>query len=143
MGLIGNFDHKIDAKGRLVLPACFREELGPKVVAAITDGPCISVYSKNHWDTVVVKRMEEKAIESSEGADIQRRVMANSFHLEIDSMGRILVPEKLRVRLNIGSEVCVNGNNKKLEIWDMYAWQKFMDDSESLATEINILLPGL
>ncbi|MDR3280594.1 MAG: cell division/cell wall cluster transcriptional repressor MraZ [Synergistaceae bacterium] len=142
MGLIGNFDHKIDAKGRLVLPACFREELGSRVVAAITEGTCVSVYSQSSWESVI-ERLEDIAVKSTAGADIKRRVLANSFHLEIDSMGRILVPEKLRSRLQIGPDVCVNGNNKKLEIWDLSTWQKFMNDSEPLATEINVLIPGL
>jgi MraZ protein len=142
MGLIGNFDHKLDAKGRLVLPACFREELGPKVVATVIGAQCISVYSEMSWGAVI-ERLEELSLQSSQGDDIQRRILANSYKLEIDSMGRILIPEKLRTFANIVQDVCINGKNKKLEIWDLARWQSFMSESEKLVPEISTLIPGL
>jgi MraZ protein len=142
VGLIGNFEHKIDAKGRLVIPACFREELGSHVVAASISDECISLYSERNWEEVVA-RLDEISRQSSKGEKVQRRILANSYKLEIDSMGRVLVPEKLRSSVNIIQDVCINGNNKKLEIWDSALWQKFMGDSEDLVPEINVLVPGL
>jgi MraZ protein len=142
MRLIGNFDHKLDAKGRLVLPACFRDELGSRVVAAVIGGQCISVYPEDSWSKVM-ERLETLSVESSKGDDIQRRILANSYSLEIDSMGRVLIPEKLRNSVNILQDVCVNGKGKKLEIWDVTRWQNFVSESEKLETEINILIPGL
>ena len=142
MGLIGNFEHKFDAKGRLVIPACFREELGSRVVATTTDNSCISLYSERNWEEVVL-RLNELSRQSSNGEKIQRRILANSFKQEIDSMGRMLIPETLRRDTNIVQDVCVNGNNLKLEIWDSARWKKFMSDSEELVSEINTLIPGL
>ncbi|MDR1510992.1 MAG: division/cell wall cluster transcriptional repressor MraZ [Synergistaceae bacterium] len=142
MGLIGNFDHKLDAKGRLVLPACFRDELGPSVVAAVTGSQCISIYSEKSW-SAVIERLEELSVQSSKGDDIQRRILANSYKVEIDSMGRVLIPEKLRAFANIVQDVCINGKNKKLEIWDLSRWRNFMSESEKLVPEISALIPGL
>jgi len=142
MGLIGNFDHKLDAKGRLVIPACFREELGSRVVATSINDECISMYSEHNWDDVV-ERLGEISQQSPKGEKMQRRILAHSYKLEIDSMGRVLIPEKLRSFANIVQDVCINGNNKKLEIWDSSLWQKFMGDSEDLVSEINELIPGL
>jgi len=142
MGLIGNFEHKLDAKGRLVIPACFREELGPRVVATTTDNTCISLYSESNWEEVVL-RLNELSRLSPNGDRIQRRILANSFKQEIDAMGRTLIPEALRFAVNITGDVCVNGNNKKLEIWDSARWKKFMSDSEELISDINTLIPGL
>ena len=142
MGLIGNFEHKLDAKGRLVIPACFREELGTRVIATTIDNTCISLYSERNWEEVV-SRLNEQSMQSTNGAKLQRLILANSFKQEIDSMGRTLIPEKLRLSANIVQDVCINGNNKKLEIWDSARWKQFMSDSEELISDINTLIPGL
>jgi MraZ protein len=142
MRLIGNFDHKLDAKGRLVLPACFRDELGSRVVATVIGGRCISVYPEESW-VKVMERLEALSVESSKGDDIQRRILANSYNLEIDSMGRVLIPEKIRTSVNIVQDVCINGKDKKLEIWDATRWQIFVKESVELEPEINTLIPGL
>jgi MraZ protein len=142
MSLIGNFDHKLDAKGRLVLPACLRDELGTKVIATVIGGRCISIYPEDSWNKVM-ERLEALSVESSKGDDIQRRILANSFTLEIDSMGRVLIPEKLRTSVEIIQDVCINGKGKKLEIWDSARWQIFVSEFEKLEPEINTLIPGL
>jgi MraZ protein len=142
MSLIGNFEHKLDAKGRLVIPSCFREELGTRVVATSISNECISLYSERNWEDVVT-RLEEISKQSPKGDTAQRRILANSFRLEVDSMGRVLISEKLRKAAGIEQDVCINGNNKKLEIWDSALWRKFMGDSEELVPDINALVPGL
>jgi MraZ protein len=82
-------------------------------------------------------------VQSPKGDDIQRRILANSYKIEIDSMGRILIPEKLRASANIVQDVCINGKDKKLEIWDSTRWQIFINESEKLVPEISALIPGL
>ena len=147
MGLIGNFEHKLDAKGRLVIPACFREELGTRFVATTIDKTCISLYSECNWEEVVLRLNEastnEASTQSSKAAIMKRRILAYSFKQEIDSMGRTLIPETLRLAAGITGDVCINGNNKKLEIWDSVRWKQFISDSEELIFDINTLIPGL
>jgi len=143
MGLIGNFEHKLDAKGRLVIPACFREELGTRVIATTTDNKCIKLYSERNWEEDFLLPLYELSKKDENGDEIQRLILANSFKQEIDSMGRMLIPEKLRISANIVQDVCINGNNKKLEIWDSARWKQFMSDSEKLISNINKLIPGL
>jgi MraZ protein len=142
MGFIGNFEHKLDAKGRVVIPAGFRDELGSRVVATSINDECISLYSERNWGEVV-ERLEGISKQSSSGEKAQRRILANSYKLEIDSMGRVLIPEKLRLFAKIIQDVCINGNNKKVEIWDSALWEKFMSDSEELIPEISTLIHGL
>jgi MraZ protein len=143
MGLIGNFEHKLDAKGRVVIPACFRDELGSRVVATTTDNKCISLYSEDSWEEVLTRVGEAAKQVPEKGAAIQRRLMSGSFYLDIDSMGRVLLPDKLRSITSIAQDVCVNGNNNKLEIWDASLWRKFIEESEDLVPEISALIPGL
>jgi MraZ protein len=142
MGLFGGYEGKIDAKGRLVIRASFREELGSCVVATTIDNTCISLYSERNWEEVVL-RLNELSRQSLNGARIQRRILANSFKQEVDSMGRMLIPETLRFSANIVQDVHVNGNNQKAEIWDLAHWKQFMNDTEELVPDINALIPGL
>ena len=142
MGLSGNFESKLDAKARLVIPARFREELGTRVIATTIDNTCISLYSERNWEEVVL-RIEEESKQTSKIAKSRRRIMASSFPQEIDSMGRMLIPEKLRSLTNIAQDVCVNGNNRKVEIWDSVRWGQFESDAEADILDIDTLLPGL
>jgi MraZ protein len=144
MGLIGNFEHKLDAKGRVVIPVNFREELGSRIVATTIDNTCISLYSERNWEEVVL-RLNELSRQSPNGEKIQRRILANSFKQEMDAMGRMLIPETLRlaVNINISQDVSVNGINKKAEIWDLERWRQYMTDSNELIPDIKTLIPGL
>ena len=143
MGLIGSFEHKLDLKGRLVIPVCFREELGARVVVTTINKECISLYSERNWEEVVLARLNRESEQSTKAAMAQRFIMSNSFKTEIDSAGRILIPKELRSAANIVQDVFVNGNNKKLEIWDSARWKQFTSDSEELVSDINTLIPGL
>ena len=105
-------------------------------------GRCVSVYPEESWGKVM-ERLEALSVESSKGDDIQRRILANSFNLEIDTMGRVLIPEKIRTSVNIVQDVCINGKGKKLEIWDAGRWNIFVSESAVLEPEINTLIPGL
>jgi MraZ protein len=142
MELLGSFIHKFDTKGRLVLPSCFREELGSRVVAAIVDAHCISIYSEKNWE-ITAARLKDASTASAKGSVIQRRILANSHKLEIDSMGRILIPENLRSKAKILQDVSVNGKGNKLEIWDLAHWNEFMSETDPLLDEIAELVPGL
>jgi MraZ protein len=142
MSFIGSFEHKLDSKGRIVVPSCFREELGARVVITSVDKKCISVYSEKNWGPVA-DRLEENALKTLSGSDAKRLIMSLSFAIEIDSAGRILMPEKMRSGVGIVQDVFIIGNNKKIEIWDSSRWRKFIEESDGLISAINELLPGL
>ena len=125
-----------------MIPACFRDGLGSHVVAASINNECISLYSERNWESGT-ERLEELSKQSTMGEKIQRRILGNAFKIEIDKMGRVLIPENLRGAAKITQDVIVAGVNKKLEVWDAGLWQKFMSDSEELVPEINKLIPGL
>jgi MraZ protein len=144
MSFNGSFEHKLDSKGRIVVPSCFREELGEHIVITSMDQKCIAVYSKENWQTAVVDRVEENALKSLNGADAKRIIMSLSYSVEIDSTGRILLPEKMRSGVGIVQDVFIVGNTKKIEIWDSARWHKYVAEREQqLLTEIQALLPGL
>ncbi|MDR1132748.1 MAG: division/cell wall cluster transcriptional repressor MraZ [Synergistaceae bacterium] len=142
MSFNGNFEHKLDSKGRIVVPSCFRGELGEHIVITSMEKKCVSAYSEKNWQSVV-DRIEANALKSSSGSDLMRIVMSISFAIDVDSTGRILLPEKMRSDVGIVQDVFIVGNNKKIEIWDSENWHKYKKESDGLLSELNDLLPGL
>lgn len=128
MGMQGSYTHKLDSKGRMVLPARFREELGLSVVATIGIENCVSVYPQSQWEAFL-GRLEALPSGMSKSRNLRRIILASAHEIEIDSMGRILVPQKLREYAGIGQEVSVNGNGDKVEIWDRASWETYRDSS--------------
>ncbi|MDR0652394.1 MAG: division/cell wall cluster transcriptional repressor MraZ [Synergistaceae bacterium] len=143
MSFNGSFEHKLDSKGRIVVPSCFREELGEHIVITSIEPHCISVYSQENWQKAVVERIEENAFKFVDVADAKRVIMSLSFSVEVDSTGRILLPEKMRSLAGIVQDVFIVGNTNKIEIWDSAQWQKYVAEKKSLLAEIHTLLPGL
>ena len=126
VGLQGSYSHKLDSKGRMVLPARFREELGQFVVATIGIERCVTLYPAKQWEELL-ERLETLPSGNNKARDLRRIILASAHELEVDSTGRILVPQALRQYANINQEVSVNGNGDRLEIWDMAMWNSYRD----------------
>ena len=122
-GLFGHYVHKLDAKGRIVLPARFRDELGQFVMATIGIEKCISVFPMPQWE-VLLDNLSEKKTGTASERKLRRMIMASAHELEIDVAGRILLPQLLRGYAGISQEVSVNGNDNRLEIWDLATWNE-------------------
>lgn len=128
VGMQGSHTHKLDSKGRMVLPARFREELGQSVVATIGIERCVSVYPQAQWEAFL-GRLEALSTGSNKSRNLRRIILASAHEMEVDGMGRILVPQQLRDYAGIGQEVSVNGNGDKVEIWDKASWESYRDSS--------------
>lgn len=118
---MGEYNHTIDAKGRLIVPSRFREQLGDEfVVTAGLDG-CLFVYADEEW-----KRFEEKLYAlpvSNPGArKFSRFFLASACTCEVDKQGRILLPAKLRSMANLEKDVVLAGVGSRIEIWDKARW---------------------
>ena len=124
VGLTGSYSHRLDAKGRVVLPAKFREELGGLVVAAIGIERCVTLYSPDRWEALLEK-LQQLPSGNSKARDLRRIILASAHELEIDGMGRILMPNVLRTYGSINQEVTINGNGDRIEIWDQTAWDQY------------------
>lgn len=141
IGMQGSYAHKLDGKGRMVLPARFRDDLGERVVATIGIGSerCVSIYPTDRWGAFLA-RLDEVAAKGGKARDIRRIILASAHELEVDSAGRILVPNPLRTYAAIGQEVSVNGNSDHIEIWNMNTWNTYM---EAMLGEIGRLTEGI
>ena len=116
--MIGQYQHNIDAKGRLFIPAKFREELGDAFYVTIGLDGCLSVYSDAKWADLTEKF---DALPLSKARSM-RVLFANAAKCEPDAQGRILIPAKLREYAALDKEVIINGAAKCLELWNPERW---------------------
>ena len=133
--LIGEYEHNIDAKGRLIMPAKLKDDIGEKFV--ITQGldGCLFVYSENEW-----KNFEEKLrtfpLTNKDARALMRFFLAGAIECEIDKQGRFLIGANLREFAGIEKEVVVIGVLNKIEIWSKDKWLKYSEEENNSADEI-------
>lgn len=118
--MTGQYQHSIDAKGRLFIPAKLREELGDTfyVTIAGTDR-CLAIYSEGEWEKLTEKF---DSLPYSKAKTAIRSLYANAAKCEPDAQGRILLPQKLRAYAELEKDVVVAGVSKRAEIWNAEKW---------------------
>lgn len=117
---MGEYNHSIDAKGRVIVPAKFREELGEEFVVTLGLDGCLFVYPDNEWQSFVAKLKELPG--NKEARQLQRYFMAGAATCEVDKQGRILLPAKLREQAALEKEIVFVGVVGKIEIWSKERW---------------------
>ena len=116
--MTGTYEHSIDAKGRLFIPAKLREELGVTFYLAMGVDECLAIYPQETWN-----RFTEKfaSLPMSQSAAM-RPLFANASKCELDSQGRIVIPQKLRKYAGLEKEAVIMGVNDRAEIWSAETW---------------------
>ena len=111
--MTGTYEHSIDAKGRLFIPAKLREELGVTFYLAMGVDECLAIYPQETWN-----RFTEKfaSLPMSQSAAM-RPLFANASKCELDSQGRIVIPQKLRKYAGLEKDAVIIGVNDRAEIW--------------------------
>ena len=119
--LIGEYQHNIDAKGRVIIPAKFREDLGQ--VFYVTKGldGCLFVLSAQEWERLQTKIA---ALPIAKSRDLKRYFFSGATDAEPDKQGRILIPEKLREHAELKKDVTIIGTSDRVEIWSTENWNK-------------------
>jgi MraZ protein len=131
---LGEYDHTIDAKGRMAVPAKFRTQIDRGAVISKGMGTCLSVYTMQRW--------EEKSAELASGKttdelrDFERRIYPSASEIELDGQGRMIIPAKLRAYAGLGNEVTVAGVRDHFEIWDRAVWLNYQERLDAEGSEI-------
>jgi len=118
---MGEFDHNIDAKGRLIIPAKFREELGEHFVVTRGFDGCLSAYSHERWAKIDAN-LRSISLTKKSGRKLSRLILGNAYDCDIDKMGRILIPQTLRDAAELKKDVVIAGLGDRIEIWDRDRW---------------------
>ena len=137
--MYGEYEHSVDAKGRMNFPAKLREEFGECFyIAKSFNGKCLTVYTKESWDAL---KDSLKGKPSKEALPIQRFLFGSACEAEPDKQGRIALPQALRTYANISGEVVVVGLVDRAEIWDKASWEEYND--QTTPEDIAALAEGL
>lgn len=126
---IGEYQHSIDPKKRLALPSKFRPELGKKVIITRGLDNCLFVYPVKVWEELASKLGTLPVGESGTRSFI-RIMLAGATDTEVDSQGRILVPEYLKQDGGLKKEVTIVGLFNRLELWDTAKWNRYKVSAE-------------
>ena len=129
--LIGEYQHTIDLKGRVIVPARFREDLGDSFYVTKGLDGCLFVLSPKEWD-----RLQEKisAMPISKARGLQRFFFSGAVEAQPDRQGRVLLPQTLRDYAQLEKDVTFIGASSRAEIWDTGRWVSF----NSTLTQDNI-----
>jgi len=124
MAFSGEYEHKLDSKFRLTVPADYREELTDGVVLVRGMDHCIEAFTPEEHD-----RESERADQAATGRRIQRarqQLLNAGFHLQLDPQGRITLPSPLREWAQIDQKVTVCGNRRSFRVWDPARWNEYL-----------------
>ena len=120
---MGEYSHTIDAKGRIIVPAKFRESLGDNFVVTKGLDNCLFVYTSEDW-----RKFEEKLrtlpLTNKDARKFTRFFLAGAAEMEIDKQGRILIPSVLREFAALEKDVVLVGVGSRIEIWDKARWNE-------------------
>jgi|SRR5919197_1242708 MraZ protein len=134
--LLGAYDHTIDDKNRLTLPAKFREAFSDGVVVTRGLDGCLFAYRRPDWDRLVESRLAPLDPLSPQTRRLERFFYAGATEAELDKQGRVMIPAQLIEHAKLGREVVVAGVNDRLEIWDRAAWRKELAEVEGSAEDV-------
>ena len=126
--MTGEYQHNLDAKGRLFIPAKLREDLGDVFYVTVSPYGCLFAYAEDDWENFAEKA---KAIPFMERNSI-RPIFSCAARCELDGQGRILLPQGLRDFAKLGKNITVIGNNDHAEFWDSEQWSAKRADELTL-----------
>ncbi len=132
---IGEYSHTIDEKGRVAVPAKFRQLLrGGAVVTRGLDA-CLVVYTKKEWIKLADK-ISALPFNKANDRSLARFILAGAMDVDFDGQGRVTLPEYLRDFAKLSKKVVVAGLYNRVEIWNEEAWNKFKMETEKQSNEI-------
>lgn len=132
---IGEYNHNIDTKGRLIIPSRFRDGLEEKFIITRGLDKCLFVYPISEWDKLV-KVIKSLPFTKKKNRDFQRFFLSGAIECEIDKQGRINISSSLINYASLEKECVVIGVNERLEIWALENWDNFISDNEDDFSDI-------
>ena len=140
---LGTHEPRLDEKGRLILPAKFREELSTGLVITKGQERCLYVFPASEF-AAITETLRQAPVTAKNARDYQR-VMFAGAHDEIpDRQGRVTIPQGLRTYAGLERECVVIGANTRVEIWDSAAWSAYLADRENSFADVSEeVFPGL
>ena len=142
--LIGEYEHSLDVKGRLIMPAKLREDMGEKFIITKGLDGCLFGFSQNEW-TNFEETLKTLPLTNKNARDFVRFFLSGAIECELDKQGRFLIASNLREYANMEKDVAIIGVGTRLEIWDREKWKAYNSDENISADEIaeNMTMLGI
>jgi MraZ protein len=134
--LLGEYEHTIDDKNRLTLPAKFRHAFADGIVVTRGMDGCLYAYTRAQWGDLVDRRLAALDPLSQEARRMQRFFFSGAAEAELDKQGRLMLPAALLEHAKLARDVVVAGVHDHLEIWDRAAWRKELAEVEGSAEHV-------
>ncbi|NPV52914.1 MAG: division/cell wall cluster transcriptional repressor MraZ [Firmicutes bacterium] len=132
---IGTYWHTIDAKGRLIMPAKFREELGERFIATKGLDTCLFVFPLSEWENQE-RELRNLPLARSDARAYSRLFFSSAAECEFDRQGRIMIPAHLREYAKLEKDVVIIGVSARIEIWNEPIWREYSKKAEESYEEI-------
>ena len=133
--LIGEYLHTLDGKKRISLPSKFRKEVGRKVVITRGLDACLFMFSQKAWEKIAEK-VSGLPVGQADTRGMSRFLLAGAVETEVDSAGRILIPEYLKECADLKSRVILAGVSDRVEIWNEKTWEEYKRKIEKGADQM-------
>lgn len=143
MGLIGTYNHSVDAKGRLTIPYKLRAELGNEFILALSMDKCLLVYTKEEWDNFEQKLNGELKFLDERGRKLKRFFEAGASVCQVDNQGRVLLTPEQRAFAGITKDTVISCVGDHAEVWGKERWDELnsfsVDDINDLIKELGAI----
>ncbi|HEY6019016.1 MAG TPA: division/cell wall cluster transcriptional repressor MraZ [Candidatus Paceibacterota bacterium] len=133
--LIGEYLHTLDNKKRISLPAKFRKEVGRKVVVTRGLDSCLFMYPQKAWEKIAAK-VSDLPVGQADTRGMSRFLLAGAVEVEVDSAGRILIPDFLKDFADLKTRVVLAGVSDRIEIWNEKTWEEYKRRIEKSADQM-------
>lgn len=126
---MGEFNNKLDTKGRMIVPSKFREDLSEQFVITRGLDKCLFGYTHEEWSRIEEK-MKNLPLTKRDARKFMRLFFSGATVVEVDKQGRINIPQNLRTYAGLSKDCTIIGVSSRIEIWDSEEWSDFYSDSE-------------
>lgn len=127
---MGEYEHTIDAKSRLIVPVKFREDLGDSFIITKGLDDCLFVYPMEEWK-ILEKKMRNLSFTRSDARAFSRFFFSGANECEVDKQGRVLIPANLRKYARLEKDVVIIGVASRVEIWSKDVWENYNENTGS------------
>lgn len=125
---LGEYQHALDEKGRLILPSAYREHLSEGLVMTMGLDHCLTIHPHADWQRVLAELRNFRSTDRRERAFV-RMITSSAHPEELDRQGRVTVPPRLREYAGLRKDVTVVGADWKVEVWDTPTWESYRDQA--------------
>lgn len=125
---IGEYQHTIDPKGRVIMPAKFRDDLGDKFIITKGLDNCLFVFPQEEWQSFE-KKLRSLPLTSRDARAFTRFFFSGAIECELDKQGRILIPANLRDYAELDKDLVIVGVSSRVEIWSKEKWNAYNEEN--------------